>query len=275
MLRLSVLVISVSLSAFSAEKPTLPPIQDHTLAGEQVRVNPPGLRHAEPPPPNATLQELEDRGDQLRSEKAYADALDYYRAAIQKDQHVAHLYNKAGIAELMIQRYKESQKDFEHAIKLDHTLADAYNNMGVTRYQERKYSKAIGDYQKAIQLRQDSASFYSNLGAAYYMKREWDSAAQAYEHAIQLDPDIFGRISHSGVTAQLPSPGDRARFDYLIAKLYAKQGNPDRSLEYLRRCLEEGYKGISDVYKDPEFTSLRNDARFTQLMANKPPSIPE
>jgi tetratricopeptide (TPR) repeat protein len=221
------------------------------------------------------LEELENRGDQLRQEKAYADALDYYRAAIRKDQHIAHLYNKAGIAELMIQRYKDSQKDFERAIKLDQTLADAYNNLGVTRYQEKKYSKAVDDYEKAIQLRQDSASFFSNLGAAYYMKRDWDQAAQAYGHAIQLDPDIFGRISHSGVTAQLPSPQDRARFDYLVAKLYAKQGDPDRSLEYLRRCLEEGYKAIDDVYKDPEFTSLRKDARFDQLMANKPTAIPE
>ncbi len=275
LLRLSVLVLTLPLVAVSAYPATDPGFQDHTVSGEQVRVSPPGLRHAEPPSPNATIDELENRGDQLRQEKAYADALDYYRAAIHKDQHIAHLYNKAGIAELMIQRYKESQKDFEHAIKLDRTLADAYNNLGVTRYQEKKYSKAINEYEKAIQLRQDSASFFSNLGAAYYMKKDWDLAAQAYGHALQLDPDIFGRISHSGVTAQLPSPQDRARFDYLVAKLYAKQGDPDRSLQYLRRCLEEGYKGIADVYKDPEFSSLRNDARFTQLMANRPPSIPE
>ena len=92
---------------------------------------------------------------------------------------------------------------------------------------------------------------------------------------MQLDPDIFGRISHNGVSAQLPSPEERAKFDYLVAKLYAKLGDPDRSLQYLRRCMEEGYKGIEDVYKDPEFAGLRNDVRFGELMASKPPAIPE
>ena len=33
----------------------------------------------------------------------------------------------------------------------------------------------------------------------------------------------------------------------------------DRSLQYLRRAMEEGYKGIEDVYKDSEFAGLRKD----------------
>jgi len=272
--KLALFVLSLSISsATAANLPT--PTQTHSATGEQVRVSPPGLRHADPPSPAATAPELEARADQLRSEKAYLDALDYYRVAISKDNHNPRLYNKAGIAQLMLQRYKDAEKNFGHAIKLDRAFADAYNNLGVIRYEEKRYPKAIQSYEKAIQLRQDSASFFSNLGAAYYMKKDWEQATQAYGRALQLDPDIFGRISHTGVSAQLPSPEERARFDYLVAKLYAKQGDPDRSLQYLRRCLEEGYAGIGDVYKDPEFTALRNDTRFGQLMAAKTPVIPE
>jgi tetratricopeptide (TPR) repeat protein len=238
-------------------------------------VSPPGLRHADPPSPTATPEELEARADQLRSEKAYVDAVDYYRVAIKKSSKNARLYNKAGIAELMIQRYHDASKDFDKAIKLDKTFADAHNNLGVIHYQEKKYTKAVKEYEKAIQIRDDSASFYSNLGAAYYMQKQWEPATEAYGKAMQLDPEIFGRISHNGVSAQLPSPEERAKFDYLVAKLYAKLGDQDHSLQYLRRCMEEGYKGIDDVYKDPEFVGLRNDTRFEQLMAAKPPAIPE
>ena len=71
----------------------------------------------------------------------------------------------------------------------------------------------------------------------------------------------------------MSSPEDRAHYDYVVAKLYAKLGQTDRSLQYLRRAMEEGFKNIEDVYKDAEFAQLRKDPRFTQLMAARPPAI--
>jgi hypothetical protein len=75
--------------------------------------------------------------------------------------------------------------------------------------------------------------------------------------------------------AQLPSPEDRAHYDYVLAKLYAKMGENDRSLHYLKKAMEDGYKDIRDVYKDNEFAALRKDPRFAELMASKPTAIPE
>jgi tetratricopeptide (TPR) repeat protein len=242
---------------------------------ELVQISPPSIRRAEPPPASASAEELEKRGDELRIEKAYLDALDYYRAALAKNPSSAILHNKAGIAELQMQRYKEAGKSFSHAIHFDRNYADAVNNLGVIDYEAKKYGKAIKQYEKAIQLRPQSASFYSNMGAAYYGKKDFEKAVESYAKAMQLDPDILEHTSHNGVSAQLPSPDDRAHYDYLIARLCAKQGDRDRSLQYLRRAMEEGYKSIDDVYKDPEFAGLREDARFTELMAARPPAIPE
>jgi hypothetical protein len=39
--------------------------------------------------------------------------------------------------------------------------------------------------------------------------------------------------------------------------------------------MEDGYKDIKNVYKDNEFSTLRKDPRFTELMASKTPAIPE
>jgi tetratricopeptide (TPR) repeat protein len=242
---------------------------------EQLQVKPPLLRMVDPPAEDATAADLEARADQLRAEKLFLDALDYYRAALAKQPNSAGLLNKMGITNLMMQRNREALKAFEKAIKANRTFADAYNNRGVVYYEERRYAAAVKEYRRAIALDGKSASFYSNLGAALFAKKEFDPAVVAYERAVAIDPDVFERTSRMGVQAQLPSPGDRAHYDFTVARLYAKMGYSDRSLEYLKKALEEGYKDFNNVYKDVEFSELRKDKRFTELMAAKPPALQE
>lgn len=240
---------------------------------EQVEVGPPPLRRAEPPRAGANREELEKRGDDLRTDKNFLDALDFYQAAAKLDPNNSSLYNKEGICQLMMQRYKDAKKSFERSIKADRTHADAYNNLGVIYYQAKNYSKAIKQYEKAIALRNDAASYFSNLGAAYFGKKDFEKAGLSYSKALAIDPDIFEQVSRAGVMAQLPSPDDRAHYDYVLAKLYAKMGATDRSLHYLKKAMEDGYKDIRDVYKDNEFSELRKDPRFSELMSAKPTAI--
>jgi len=235
---------------------------------------PPLVRTVDPPAPDATVADLESRADQLRTQKLYLDALDYYRAALAKEPNSARLFNKIGISNLMMQRYRDAKKAFGRSIKADGKSADAYNNLGVVYYEERKYGAAVKQYRKAIEIDSNSASFFSNLGAAQFARKEFEPAAASYQHALELDPDVFERTSRGGVQAQLPSPEDRAHYDYLVARLYAKRGFSDRSLEYLRKAMEEGYKNFNDVYKDTEFAELRKDKRFAELVATKVPALP-
>jgi tetratricopeptide (TPR) repeat protein len=242
---------------------------------EQVQVRPPLLRAIDPPAPDATPADLEARADGLRAAKLYPDALDYYHAALAKSANSSVLFNKIGVTELMMQRYREAKKSFEQSIKTDHSMADAYNNLGVVLYEECRFGSAVKQYHKAIAIDKTSASFFSNLGAALFSKKQFDAAVEAYQRAVQLDPEVFERTSRGGVQAQLPSPEDRARYDYTVAKLYAKMGYSDRSLEYLRKAMEEGYKDFKNVYKDSEFAQLRKDKRFEELVTAKTAVVPE
>src|SRR2546430_15352034 len=169
----------------------VPCVSAQTSPSEQVQVSPPSVRRAEPPPANVSADELVKQGDTLRAEKAYLDALDYYRAALKKKPDSPQTYNRAGIAELSMQRFKEAGKDFERAIKLDRQYSDAYNNLSVIYYLQKKHGKALKQYLKAIQFRTDSASYYSHLVAAYFSKKDFEKAITAYNQAVQLDPDIF------------------------------------------------------------------------------------
>jgi tetratricopeptide (TPR) repeat protein len=268
----SLLCSVIYVPCFAAPVPTT--LQMQSPPAEQVQIAPP-VRHVDAPSPTASAEELETRGDELRAEKFYFDALDYYRAALVKKPNSPQIYNKAGITELMTQHYRDAGKCFERAIHANRDYADAYNNLGVIEYEAKKFGRAVHRYKQAIKIQPGSASFFSNLGAAYFAEKDFVPAVTAYAQALQLDPEVFDRTSHTGVSAQLSSPDDRAHYDYVLAKLYAQIGSAERSLEYLKKAIEEGYKKVNDVYKDPEFAVLRKDSRFTELMAAKPQSIPE
>ena len=241
---------------------------------EQVEVGPPPIHRVEPPPASASARELEAIGDQLQNDKDYLDAIDYYEAALRKEQSSAILMNKVGMAQLMLRRYKEARKDFERAVKSDKTYANAYANLGVVYYQQASYGKSIRYYDQAIKLDSGQAVFFNNRAASEFVKKEFERAMADYNKAMELDPEIFERAARgAGVQAKLPSPADIAHYDYVMAKLYARNGANDRSLHYLKKAMEEGYANIKDVYRDGEFSELRKDPRFAELMASKPVAI--
>lgn len=219
--------------------------------------------------------ELEQRGDELKAEKNFLDAMDYYQQSLKSEPGNAAVLNKIGICQLLMQRNKEARKSFERAIKADRGHADAYNNLGVTYYATRNYGTAIRQYRKAIALKNDAGSYYSNLGTAYFNKKEFEKAIESYARAVELDPNIFDRSSHAGVQAKLASPEDQSHYDYLLAKLYARTGVPEVSLHYLKKAKEEGYRDLKDVFKDSEFSTLRKDPRFIELMSEKTAVVPD
>lgn len=232
------------------------------------------IRRAEAPPPDASPEQLEIRGDELRAQKAFADCIDYYAAAVRKKPSAA-LYNKIGIAELQLEHFPAAQKAFQRAIKTDRQFPEAYNNLAVTYYEQKDAKKAIKQYLKALKLDEQNASFHANLGTAYLARKEFDKMSAEYVRAVQLDPEIFERTSAVGVSLQLGTPRERARYNYTLAKVYANVGNADSSLRYLKKALEEGFEPVESVYKDTEFAQLRKDPRFTALMQSRPVSIPQ
>jgi tetratricopeptide (TPR) repeat protein len=271
-------LLALSLAAFTLPVWSQTSLPDSSYPGEQealtVRSQ---IRRPPPPSPEASEIELERAGDKLRELKLYLDAVDYYRAAMAKTpkgKGTAILHNKCGIAYLQLSRLKESKKEFERALKMDRQYADAYNNLGVVLYVQKKFKSAIRQYSKALALRETSPSFHNNIGTAYFARKEYQKATLHYLRALELDPDVFERQATGGVQAHLSSPEDRARYAYVLARMFAERGYNDRALRYLRRAMEDGYQKIDDVYKDAQFAKLREDPRFAELMAARPAPLP-
>src|SRR2546423_4264775 len=122
------------IQATSEQGGLSPARQQPASDASTTAVVPQQIRRAEPPSKNASAAELEESGDQLRTQNAFADAIDYYRAAMTKADTAA-LHNKTGIAYLQQMRREEARKEFKRAIKMDRNYAEAYNNLAVADYQ--------------------------------------------------------------------------------------------------------------------------------------------
>jgi tetratricopeptide (TPR) repeat protein len=234
-----------------------------------AQVTPDQLRRVDPPSPTATAEQLETRGDELRSYKYHADAIDYYRAAAAKHD-TATLHNKIGLASIGLVRFGDAKKEFERAIKMDRKNPQAWNNLGAVYYiADHNPRKAIKQYQHALALEPNQASFHSNLGTALFANKKYDRAAQEYQRALTLDPEVFERHSRSGITAQM-RPEDHGEFDYTVAKLYLERGDVSRCLLYLQKAQEEGVKVAEKLKNDSAFDRLKKDPRLSAVIHHEP-----
>lgn len=266
----------------------LPVLAQSTPDAQQAGSQEEGLQKPAPPITmlpldTSTADELEAQGDSLRALNMHLDAADSYKAALRK-KPTAVLYNKLGITLILLRRPGEAEAAINHAIQMQKTYADAWNNLGSVYYMEANYKRASSEFERAIKVsdqgahvdQSTEATYHSNLGSSYFNRKELVKAAKEYQIALKLDPYVFERSSRRGITAMMGKPqSERAEFEYMLAKLYAQSNDPVNCLLHLRKALEEGYKGINNVYKDQEFASVRADQRFKDLMAQKPESIPQ
>ncbi|HLH08449.1 MAG TPA: tetratricopeptide repeat protein [Terriglobales bacterium] len=212
-----------------------------------------------------TAAEMEAQGDNLRKQKEFPQAIQYYRAALRKQPKSAVLYNKMGMAELQTGNRKAAQNNFERASRLDPSFAEPINNLGAIFFVQKKYDKSIRYFKKALALNETKPTFHVNLGAAWFAQEQYDRASTEFARAVELDPLIFSVSSRSGVLGQV-SPEERARYDFVLAKMFAKRGDIDQCLHYLKKAKEEGYNNMGSVYKDESFAKVWQDTRLAEVV---------
>jgi len=198
-------------------------------------------------PEAMTVAELEKAGDLARATKDYDQAIGYFQAALRKEKKNALLYNKLGLSYLKKGSLTDARSNFEKAAKRNSKYADAFNNLGAVYYVQKNFGSAARYFKKALALDETRPVFHVNLGAAW-----------------------FSQNNRGGVTAQISSPEERARYDYMLAKIYARLGNVEECLHCLKRAKEGGYHNMGNVYKDEEFSRLRQDPRLSEIVP--PPS---
>jgi len=213
-----------------------------------------------------TVTQLEKAGDEARARKDYVQAIDYFETAIRKDRKNSDLYNKLGLAELKMDNLAEARRNFESAIKRNPKNAEAVNNLGAVDYMKKNYGSAAKNFKKAVALEETRATFHVNLGAAWFSQKKLDRAIAEYSRALELDPESLTRNAKAGVAAQISSPEERARYSYMLAKIYARRGDVEGCLQCLRKAKEDGYRDLANVYKDEDFNRMRENPQLHEVV---------
>jgi len=226
----------------------------------------PAADAAPAPPAKSGNVTPETRGDVFMAKKMYRDAIDAYGQAPQESSVVQ---NKIGIAYHQLMEFGVAQKYYEKSIKMNPAYAEARNNLGAIYYARKNYRRAVKEYKRALKLAPNSASIYSNLGTAHFARHKFKEAFEVYQKALSLDPDVFEHRSTHGVLLQERSVEERAAFHYFLAKTYAKAGQNERALEYIRKSLEEGFKDRKKYLEEAEFAAIRELQEFKDLMAKE------
>jgi tetratricopeptide (TPR) repeat protein len=225
-----------------------------------------GFRASAPvptPPANPSVTP-ELRGDIMMARKMFREAIDLYKPDAEKNAVIA---NKTGIAYHQLQDLKNAEKYYRHAAKLNPKYPEALNNLGTVYYAKKSYRRAITQYKEALRIRPNSASVLSNLGTAYFARKQYEDAMKTYERAVAIDPEIFDPHSGQGVMVQERTIEERAGYFYILAKTCAKAGLTDRTLQYIRKALENGFKDRDKFKAEPEFAALQDNMEFQEILA--------
>jgi tetratricopeptide (TPR) repeat protein len=209
----------------------------------------------------------EQIGDAMMLHQRYQAAIQAYKDAPASSPAK---WNKMGIAYQLMFNLQDAARCYQVALKLDPKNIHAINNLGTVYDSLKQFGQAERMYQKALKLAPQSALIHKNLGTALLAEHKYDQGWEEYKAASALDPGIFQ--NQSGPRVDNPaSAQDRGAMNYYMAKGCAHVGKTDSAIDYLRLSLNEGFASPKKIIADAEFSALRGNPAFDQLLADQSP----
>ncbi len=178
-------------------------------------------------------------------------------------------------------RQNEGVSELKTAENLDPLSVMINVTLGVHLYAARQYDPAIEQLQKTLELQPNFVFTHSSLGQVYGQKgirekamEELQTAVKLSEGAVDCQADLayFYAISGRQNDAKkiLDDLKTRQKPESIspvyIALVYTGLGDRDQAIQWLQKGYAERSDAITFIKVEPRFDSLRQDARFQQLL---------
>ncbi len=259
------LVLLLSAAPLSAQQNASPSsVRSLQHQTDQWRLIEPHLPNRVTAPPDV----LQTEGDVLRARRFPEDALEFYRAAIDRGGDQPTLLLRMGVTELDMNQADLARAYFRRVTQMRPKDAQAWNNLGATEYLGRNYMAAVSDYRRAVKLNKKTATFHSNLGTVYFEQKDFSGARKQFDEALRLDPGLFQRESGGGIMAHILSPDDRAHFCFEMAKVALRRTGELDMLYWLAKASETGFDLKQGLADDATLSKYRTDERILTIIRN-------
>jgi protein kinase/serine/threonine-protein kinase len=220
-----------------------------------------------------------------------AEAFRWYKRSVALDPMRATIAtNLAGIYQ-QIGDYASAEKWLNRALEVAPDYSMAEFNLAYSSLMQGRDREAIARIEKAMTKYPDN--IYGLYVAGFVMLCTGrDAQAREYnERLIALAPGSFHaqfanmrlgylqwkagqkeeakkRLSDSlaFLRDEIAQGGGWMRYD--VASVYAVQGETDRAIEWLQRAVDGGYVWVERISIDPLLDTIREDARFKEIVAH-------
>jgi Tfp pilus assembly protein PilF len=223
-------------AATRAPAPSLPqptPSRPPDAAGDPLPESPPVMRSspaAKPQPslptahtqaPSSAVSRDSDLERALYYHRAgdYANALQRYRALLDRDDLNAQAHNNLGLLYQEQGQLQESARELQRAIAIDPRNSGTHNNYGVTWLMLGRSSDAAAEFQSALTLDPANLDALVNLALVDRSAGRLDAAKERLLEALNR------------------APGNAAAH-YNLAQLYDQTNEAARAVEHYRLFLE-------------------------------------
>jgi tetratricopeptide (TPR) repeat protein/DNA-binding winged helix-turn-helix (wHTH) protein/TolB-like protein len=209
------------------------------------------------------------------------EAIQAYQRAIQLSPYYLGNYQMLGDAYLDLGDNAKALETYLRITEIEPDNALGYQDLGAVYLKEARWQDSLPVLQKALALQPDDET-YSNLGTAYFFLKRYDEAVPMFEHAVELSPNEQVDVGNLADAYRWSGRKEKALSAYAqaielcykelqvnprnsrvmgsLALYYAKQGDAQKGLQYIRRARYYDRSTVDLVYIEAVVQTLAGDS---------------
>lgn len=195
----------------------------------------------------------------------YSLARQELNLALRINPRSARANNLLGLTYFKEGNYDSAEIYFQRAIRIDSQYATGYLNLGAIYAMKESYPKARGYYEKAIAISPDLAAGYYSLATICFQLNDKEQGLNYLKKGLELDPNYLEE--HASSLSGLPMKGSAlADLYFNFARVYASRGEVERTVEYLKKARQNGFRNWKLIEEAPEFSAVRDNPEIQEFL---------